>query len=146
MRIACMRNVYVGMPRSGRSPSKVVSCTFLLHELPAWTASTKYSFCTKYIQFDLWLSPFHKLLCFYFLFYSAHINLAISKLYGIQTVFHALVFFISSQPCDYIPINKYAIVYFFQVTCLSSYRAIFLYSLFQYFSYSLSFCSFSFLR
>jgi hypothetical protein len=27
--------VYVGMPRSGRSPSKVVSCTFLLHELPA---------------------------------------------------------------------------------------------------------------
>ena len=38
--ITCMRNVYVGMPRSGRSPSKVVSCTFLLHELPAWTAST----------------------------------------------------------------------------------------------------------
>ncbi len=33
--IACMRNVYIGMPRSGRSPSKVVSCTFLLHELPA---------------------------------------------------------------------------------------------------------------
>jgi hypothetical protein len=29
-----MRNVYIGMPRSGRSPSKVVSCTFLLHELP----------------------------------------------------------------------------------------------------------------
>ena len=28
-------NVYIGMPRSGRSPSKVVSCTFLLHELPA---------------------------------------------------------------------------------------------------------------
>jgi hypothetical protein len=27
--------VYIGMPRSGRSPSKVVSCTFLLHELPA---------------------------------------------------------------------------------------------------------------
>jgi hypothetical protein len=26
--------VYIGMPRSGRSPSKVVSCTFLLHELP----------------------------------------------------------------------------------------------------------------
>jgi len=41
--ITCMRNVYIGMPRSGRSPSKVVSCTFLLHELPAWTASTKYS-------------------------------------------------------------------------------------------------------
>ncbi len=30
-----MRNVYIGMPRSGKSPSKVVSCTFLLHELPA---------------------------------------------------------------------------------------------------------------
>jgi hypothetical protein len=27
--------VYIGMPRSRRSPSKVVSCTFLLHELPA---------------------------------------------------------------------------------------------------------------
>jgi hypothetical protein len=27
--------VYIGMPRSGRSPSKVVSCTFLLHELTA---------------------------------------------------------------------------------------------------------------